>query len=116
MDARNDGFPGLARSLPGLARRLPAGRADQHLSKAAAARRFARLRARFPGWHMTRTATGTYRARHRSSGARLYGRTVADLEGQLLERLARRALARDTGLDQVSRRRRRHPPRQPGSE
>lgn len=118
MNARNNGLPGLARCLPGLARELPAlaGRADQDLSNIQAATQLGRLRARFPGWRITRTASGTFRARHRSSSARLHGRTATELEEQLFERLARRVIVRQADRVQLPRRRPRHRPRQSGAE
>jgi hypothetical protein len=91
--------PGLARDLPGLAQRLPAlaGPADQELADRIAATQLERLRARFPRWRITRTAGGTFRARHRSTGARLHRRTLAELENGLHASRARRATRRGAG-------------------
>jgi hypothetical protein len=45
----------------------------------------ARLRAHFPDWRLARSRAGVFLACHRVAGARLDGRTVADLEAQLRE-------------------------------
>jgi hypothetical protein len=99
MNTPNRRVPGLARDLPALARGLPAlaGRTDQELSNRFAAAQLERLRAQFPRWRITRTAGGTFRARHRSTGARLHRRTLAGLENGLHEWRARRATRRGAG-------------------
>jgi hypothetical protein len=99
MNTRNRSVPGLAKGLPGLARGLPAlaGRADKEITDRFAATHLERLRARFPGWRITRTPGGTFRARHRSTGARLQSRTLAQLEKGLHEWRARRATRGGTG-------------------
>lgn len=93
MNGRSSGFRGFARGLPGIARNLGAlaGRAEQVPTSSITTAQLARLQARFPGWRIARTASGTFRARH-STGARLHGRTAEDLENQLLERLGTRAV------------------------
>ena len=45
----------------------------------------ARLRVQFPDWRIVRSRAGAFLACHRVTGARLSGRTVADLETQLRE-------------------------------